>query len=99
MVHFAHCYCLQTKSEPSFGKNKNQHLLIVVTLDSKLTENTKLISEIFSQWRDSLSKDSFTDLKILCKDDWYSGISLHKAVLASISPFMVRVHHMFSRIL
>ena len=74
-------------------------LLIVVTLDSKLTENTKLISEIFSQWRDSLSKDSFTDLKILCKDDWYSGISLHKAVLASISPFMVRVHHMFSRIL
>ena len=63
----------------------------MVTLDSKLTENTKLISEIFSQWRDSLSKDSFTDLKILCKDDWYGGVSLHKAVLASISPFMASI--------
>ena len=75
----------------SFGKKKPKSLLIVVTLDSKLTENTKLISEIFSQWRDSLSKDSFTDLKILCKDDWFGGVSLHKAVLASISPFMASV--------
>ena len=64
----------------------------VVTLDSKLkNENKQLISEIFSQWRDSLSKDSFTDLKILCKDDWYGGVSLHKAVLASISPFMASI--------
>ena len=64
----------------------------VVTLDSKLrNENKQLISDIFSQWRDSLSKDSFTDLKILCKDDWYGGVSLHKAVLASISPFMASI--------
>ena len=63
----------------------------MVTLDSNLTENNKLISEIFSQWRDTLNKDSFTDLKILCKDDWFGGVSVHKAVLASISPFMASI--------
>ena len=38
-----------------------------------------------------MSKDSFTDLKILCKDDWFGGVSMHKAVLASISPFMASI--------
>ena len=94
----------ENKKPPSDSKQKTEEKVApspdtkqktekkVVTLDSKLkNENKQLISEIFSQWRDSLSKDSFTDLKILCKDDWYGGVSLHKAVLASISPFMASI--------
>lgn len=46
-----------------------------------------IIPELFSQWREFLDKDSFTDLRILCKNDG-SGVSLHKAVLASCSSFL-----------
>lgn len=50
-----------------------------------------IIPELFSQWREFLDKDSFTDLRILCKNDYggsNSGVSLHKAVLASCSSFL-----------
>lgn len=38
-----------------------------------------------------MRKDSFTDLKILCKDDYLAGVSMHKAVLASMSTFMASI--------
>lgn len=47
------------------------------------------IPDLFDQWRGFLVRDSFTDLKVVCQDDRGSGgLSLHKAVLASVSHFM-----------
>jgi hypothetical protein len=50
------------------------------------------IPALFSHWREFLLKDSFTDLKVVCRDDCGSGgVSLHRAVLASCSSFMASI--------
>ena len=55
-----------------------------------LKTEKNLIPELFSQWREFLDKESFTDLKILCKNDC-CGVWLHKAVLASCSSFLTHL--------
>ena len=55
-----------------------------------LKTEKNIIPELFSQWREFLNKESFTDLKILCKNDC-CGVSLHKAVLASCSSFLANL--------
>ena len=57
-------------------------------LNRTFQRSGKAIPNLFAHWRNFLAKDSFTDLKIWCKNDLVSGLSLHKAVLASTSDFM-----------
>ncbi len=56
-----------------------------------LKRSREEIPRLFDHWREFLRRDSFTDLKILCKDDLCSGVSLHKAVLACQSSFMAQL--------
>ncbi len=50
------------------------------------------INKIFGHWRNFLVNDSFTDLRVFCKDDFgCGGVTLHRAVLASASPMMARL--------
>lgn len=50
------------------------------------------LSELFQTWRSFMTRDSFTDLKVICKNDHFAaGLSLHKAILAICSPFLAKI--------
>ena len=59
-----------------------------VILTSNTFKRPDSLPELFDQWRNFLIRDSFTDLKVICKNDDYGGLCLHKAILASCSAFM-----------
>ena len=71
----------KTENERGFLSSDDDHEIEYL----KTAKN--IIPELFSQWREFLDKDSFTDLRILCKND-SQGVSLHKAVVASCSSFL-----------
>ena len=61
-----------------------------VIVDSNTFIRPDPLPELFNQWRNFLIRDSFTDLKVICEND-YGGLSLHKAILASCSTFMASI--------
>ena len=62
-----------------------------IIIDSNTFIRPDPLPELFNQWRNFLIRDSFTDLKVICENDYYGGLSLHKAILASCSTFMASI--------
>ena len=83
----------RSKSRSSSQNSAKRQRILKTSVDIQQDQKEKLPA-LFAHWKGFLDKESFTDLKILCKDDILcatGGVSLHKAILASISPFLATI--------